>query len=478
MKTLSSRILSLIVALTVLLLPVSALAEDRNLYTLSIGNFVVDMGADGSLTLPVTLSIGGGADETGERGMLTASLSAGEQMAAALMASLENGEVRARLSGMEQGIRIPLEQLTALFADQIGDLQAQPYGDLEPEMQAKIERLVAAYMNLFETMEQTASDTSVADSLDFLEGKLTITDGGEAEISLFDETVTAQKASFATETMTMNEWLNLMREQGPEALKEYLDAYMDFINYVIAQDADEEMTMEEALNLASMAISGDVYATETGALIDLNITVTAEDETITMPFTISTVVRDGVQYVDCLMNMTVDGETAAFEFYIDSLEAEAESAFNLVFEMSMKDEGSDTYNEYFSFAVNGKDNAEGTSLAAKFSFNDGADAGEMGFEYTGAPMVSTAQADTWNGTLALFVNADDENISISMDTALTASNLPEGEIMPASDTDVNLLEADEDTMEALTADAQTALMQALGVLMQVPEIAALMGGAM
>ncbi len=476
MKNLSSRILSLIVALTVLLLPVSALAEERNLYTLSIGNFVVDMGADGSLTLPVTLSIGGGADETGERGMLTASLSAGEQMAAALMASLENGEVRARLSGMEQGIRIPLEQLVELFTNEIGDLQAQPYGDLEPEMQAKIERLVAAYMSLFETMEQTA--TSAADSLDFLEGKLTITDGGEAEISLFDETVTAQKASFSTETMTMNEWLNLMREQGPEALKEYLDAYMDFINYVIAQDADEEMTMEEALNLASMAVSGDVYATETGALIDLNITVTAEDETITLPFTVSTVVRDGVQYVDCLTTMTVDGETAVFEFYVDSLEAEAESAFNLVFEMSLKDEGSDTYNEYFSVAVNGKDNAEGTSLVAKFSFNDGADAGEMGFEYTGAPVVSTAQADTWNGTLELYINADDMNLSIGMDTALTASNLPEGEIMPASDTDVNLLEADEDTMEALTADAQTALMQALGVLMQVPEIAALMGGAM
>ena len=61
MKKFASRALALIIALSMLLIP-TAFAAERNAANLSIGNFDITIG-ENTITLPVTLSIGGGVLE-------------------------------------------------------------------------------------------------------------------------------------------------------------------------------------------------------------------------------------------------------------------------------------------------------------------------------------------------------------------------------------------------------------------------------
>ena len=64
-----------------------------------------------------------------------------------------------------------------------------------------------------------------------------------------------------------------------------------------------------------------------------------------------------------------------------------------------------------------------------------------------------------------------------MDTNLTLTTIPAEELLTLSES-VNPLEADAATLEKLGTDAMTALMSGLGVLMQNPAIASLLGGLM
>ena len=65
-----------------------------------------------------------------------------------------------------------------------------------------------------------------------------------------------------------------------------------------------------------------------------------------------------------------------------------------------------------------------------------------------------------------------------MDTNVTVSAMPEGELLTLPESSINALEADEDTWNQFATDAQTPLMQAIGVLMQDATIAELISGMM
>ena len=89
MKKIASRVLALVVALSMLLVP-TAFAAERNAATLTIGNFELTMG-DQTIALPVYLAIGGGVDVEGVRGYLTANVSTEAASALSALAAFENG---------------------------------------------------------------------------------------------------------------------------------------------------------------------------------------------------------------------------------------------------------------------------------------------------------------------------------------------------------------------------------------------------
>ena len=112
MKKMNARFLALIVALCVLMVS-SAAAEanpfalpvpEKNMATLTIGNFDLEMNGE-TYSLPLYLSMKGGVDIAGERGLLTLDLSTADQTAASAYAVVENGEIKAYQDGMEYGSR-------------------------------------------------------------------------------------------------------------------------------------------------------------------------------------------------------------------------------------------------------------------------------------------------------------------------------------------------------------------------------------
>ena len=70
------------------------------------------------------------------------------------------------------------------------------------------------------------------------------------------------------------------------------------------------------------------------------------------------------------------------------------------------------------------------------------------------------------------------NIQVDMDTALETSTLPEGDLLTLPGTAINPFEADGATMNQFMTDAQAALMQGVGVLMQNPTLSGLLGSLM
>ena len=149
MKNFVTRTLALVIALSVLLLPMSAFAAERNAFSLTVGNIEMSMD-DETVTIPVSIQIGGGADlsDPNVRGYFIANLLSGEESALSALASVENGEVRAYLNGMDYGIVIPLEQLMALAEPVLAQLEGELTnamsdltGQVSPELQAAISRL-------------------------------------------------------------------------------------------------------------------------------------------------------------------------------------------------------------------------------------------------------------------------------------------------------------------------------------------------
>ena len=138
MKKTASRILALIVALSMLLVP-TAFAAERNAGSLTIGNFEITIGEQ-TISLPVTLQLGGGVDIAGERGYITAGVATETATAISALGALENGEVKAYLNGMDYGVAIPMEQIVALIEKELGmsleEAMSQSMTNLDPQIQS------------------------------------------------------------------------------------------------------------------------------------------------------------------------------------------------------------------------------------------------------------------------------------------------------------------------------------------------------
>lgn len=92
MKKTLSRILALLVALTVLLAP-AALAEEYNTAVLSLGNFDITIDSE-ELFLPVTLVLLLGADPEAARGAATAQLRVDDLVAGMVSGAVEDDQLK------------------------------------------------------------------------------------------------------------------------------------------------------------------------------------------------------------------------------------------------------------------------------------------------------------------------------------------------------------------------------------------------
>lgn len=477
MKNFVTRTLALVIALSVLLLPMSAFAAERNAFSLTVGNLEMSMDGE-TVTIPVGIQIGGGADlsDPNVRGYFIANLLSGEESALSALASVENGEIRAYLNGMDYGITIPLDQLMALAEPVLSELEGEltnAMSGISPELQAAITRVAEAYMALFEEA-MTDPEAYGKAQLDAL--GVTLTEGTEPDtIALFDVEVSAIPTAVNMEEKTFAEIFDAQMNATPAAT-EFYNAYFDLFNEIAAMAGEEKVDFKSELtNIeGTMSLYGGIYTAENGMLAELVMPITIDGETVEFPVTVTTLTDDAGTYTEVFMGLTVEGEKLYVQFYTDDFTDEDGSFANILFAMGMGDAEAEAYeteielNLYSAF-YDGMSEYGVTVMAA-----DGTEMYSLSAGYVGYPVNSNDLADSYDGFL--FLTAEDSTMAaeIFLETNLTLTNVPEGELLTLSSS-INPLEADEAALEKLGNDALMAVMQGLGTLMQNPALAALMG---
>jgi len=481
MKNFVTRTLALVIALSVLLLPMSAFAAERNAFSLTVGNIEMSMD-DETLTIPVAIQIGGGADlsDPNVRGYFIANLLSGEESALSALASVENGEVRAYLNGMDYGIVIPLEQLMALAEPVLAELEGELTnamsdltGQVSPELEAAVTRTVEAYMAL---LEEAATNPEAYGKAQLDALGITLTEGTEADtIRLFDVEVSAIPTAVNMEEKTMAEIFDAQMNATPAAA-EFYNAYFDLINEFMVMMGEEKVDFKTELAKieGTMSLYGGIYTAENGMQAELVMPITIDGETVEFPMTITSLTDDEGTYNDFLMGMEIDGETFYINVYADDFTDEDGSFANIVFAMGYGDAEAEAYAteveiNLYSAYYDGMSEYGITMTAA-----DGTDVYDLSLGYVGYPVKSSDAADSYDGFL--FLTAEDSTMAatVYVNTNLTLTSVPEGELLTLANS-INPLEADDAALEKLGNDAMTAVMQGLGTLLQNPAIAALMG---
>ncbi len=491
MKNLISRVLALILVLSVLLMPVSALAAERNAGTLTIGNLELTMD-DQTISLPIQLQIGGGADLENERGFGILNVLTSDATALSAMAAIENGEVKAYLNGMSYGLSMPLEQVIASLSSAIEsstgatveDLLAEAGNSLSSEMQAAVVRLTTAYTAL---LAETATALPTGDPTTYLKEEVitntlggTVTWSDETQtIDLFDVQAEANLMTVSVPTLTYSQLISKFSADYP-ALKEYYDAYIALMNLALTESGEEAADFQALLDQISFSMDGIVYSAENGAYAELYLTVTVNEDgdsmTIELPCIVTTLADEAGVYCAVDVIMEVDGEALYVSVYTDDFVSEGYDCTTMDIMIAVGDLDAEEPETAILFSVYSMGDEESDMYGLDIGVSEGDESMSIGGYYYALPAVCTEESDSYDGFIQFYANDGSTNIEFYLDTNLTLTSVPEGELLTFT-TSINPLEADEATMEQLANDAMIVLYQGLGVLMQDPTIAALMGAA-
>ena len=467
MKKLASRILALVVVLSMLLVP-TAFAAERNAATLSVGNFEIAIGEE-TISLPVTLSVGGGVDIEGVRGYLTAGLSTETATALSALAAFENGEIKAYLSGMNYGFTVTLEQIVALIEAELGMT-------IEEAIMQAMASADPAMMNQITGMTESAAALEAIDIAPeaLMEALgVTLTEQGETTVSLFATEVTATAIDFAQEPQTVGEIFDALSALD-STLADYINEYSAAMNESLAASG-EEITFEEALAMVTTSINGTIYEADSGLLAEMVLTASVEEETIDIPLTLVSLTDDMGNYFLISSQIDIDGESLFFEFYVDDYLAEGVAQSSIIVNVRIGDTDAAASDVELYLYCGREDSAESTVVSVDLAAASYGETSAAGFKYTGYPVVSTEEADSYDGQIYVYAESGSEGFFASVDTNLTLTNVPADELLPLAQS-VNPLEIDEAKMEEISADVQTVLFQALGTLMQDPDLAELVTG--
>lgn len=464
------KFLSLILVLSMLLLPVSALASERNAVMLSVGNFELNL--DGAtLSLPVTLELYGGLDLEGERAMTYANLLAGENLAGSVYAAVENGEVKAYIDGMAYGLTVPTEDLVALLENEM-DISLEDLlsgaafsSELTDDFTRLGENLVAAILSSEQNSEKLLAGLGV-----------TSTDMGVQTVEMFGEEVSSDCVLF---TLNETSLYNLIAafSNTDAAWAAFWDSYWElFLN--MASESEETITQDDLnmlLQFISTSCEARVYTAEQASLTELEVSMTADDETIQVPISICSQTAETGSRSDVSVALTVDGETLQVQVTND----QSESSFDTSVYLDLYDAEDGQTSTLMSFDVSGMSAGNGSSRFAVdlYVLSDGEEA-SFSLAYNGNPASLSEEQDVYSGILNLRFSDGSSEFSIDMDAGLALFNMPEGELLSLSSHSINPFTADDDALEQFASDVQVPMMQAIGALMQVPEIAEIFSSMM
>ena len=520
MKNRLRRAFLLTLSLLLCLLPPCAGAEELpsadhlNMTSVSVRNIRYDDGT-GEQPLPMTLDITMGADLPARRAMALVSLNAGNAPIT-FMGSVEQDEIRARLSGLETGLAMPLHT-----AEEEIIRSSLLLGLQDDEISEETRAALDEYLALLE--QSMLLPAGVLDSRNIIESMypidlwreeyekypslLNAVPAGEEEITLFGQTYTARKYTYSLENATDEDFAAFY-----EAYDSYyhgvtgeLDAAYERLMELVYADYTAKMEKEDVWkdNGASEgsekgSLSEWDEAQQPGYLYNIEGTIWQVDEILGQleQYTATALGPDGeyttsYTYSDMLTDSLVRYESALTEedsyctyTSADSMSLETDETGRIVMEKTALTHAAYPGEDYAAGArMTSRAEMTGSSLLLSLSetmtgSGQTEQLMEMNADFALGTEEATGLLNRASGPLSFSMNMLGQKFSAAMDLEILLSTLPEGELLPMNIETINPFEADEETMAQFTSELEALLLRTFGSFIPAPETPPSVGGAL
>lgn len=516
------RALLLLLSLLICALPLSALAEGDlpsaehlNMTTVAVTDIRYDSG-DGETELPLSVEFSVGMDPAARRGMALLNLATGESPLT-FMGSIEDEEIRARISGVEQGIAMPLQQAEdELIKTTL--LMGMEYDEISEETRAALDE----YLSLLE--ESMLVPAEVVESGDLIDtmypadawreeyekypSLLNAVPAGEEEITLFGTVYTAKKYTYSMERATEEEFSAFYEAYDAHyygAAGELELAYSLLMELVIADytalmetsdiwtdDGSIEESESGSLSEWDEAEQYEYFYSMEGVIWQVDeVMGTVEQCTATTHAPDGDYVEE-YYYADQLTENAMRYEsanTAADPYggassYTDSMTIQSDESGRILIEGATLT-GGEYDDEDYSYASNLSWRAEMTESRLLISVDESSSDSYSGdqtiamtADFALGQEAETGLINRFSGPFTLSADMLGESFSLSMNVDALLSTLPAGTLLPMSGETINPFNADEETLAQLTTDLEALLMRTFGSLIPVPETPGGIGGAL
>lgn len=320
-----------------------------------------------------------------------------------------------------------------------------------------------------------------------------LTEEGSATVEAFNESISATKSALTTAHMSANQIMDAVQTAAPSLVP-------------ILGDFFAQLSENEFWDELTLYAEGAVYANDTDTILDINLTLEADGDTLVIPFFYANRKTGTEEFSEC-SSLFVDGgysirfdysdidsdSASAFEFsvtQIDTATNEVEFSSSIACDIASTPDASSayftmnisSYDEFFTFYIdynNDPSSNMGVSCAFKLDTNVEGDLATFLIDYSGSHAVETESGPCWVGALIVELDENGQTVcSTFMETTLTLTTLPEGELLTLEPGSIDMVNYTDEQLEALSNDLQTPLLQLLGTLMQNETIAGLMSGMM
>lgn len=490
------KILAIALTMALLMVPVLSFAEEAaaapngKLTTFQVSNFSLDMGDGAEHVIDVTLQpvwVEGAGEGRGAAGLY---VYGGEDLAGMLMASLENGEVRAYLNGMSSYIAVPLEQLESLMQQSV-DISGTANGETQTMDTKAVEKFCTAYIDYMKKMsdKQYITDMMIKE-LQLFESDMGMVKGAAEEVDLLDGKRTLNRYDVTLTLEQCFELFDKLKQADPDyqAMIDVMKEYYAMLGMGNAFSAEglrnlgvSEMTAKitlwtdaETLDQEPHAMRMDLEMAVSAKIGTDADTQSAEPETLTMtiPYTISYLNDETGTYAYFQMTMEPEADqTAAMDMSYSAPATDADGTQTQSATVTM---AFDMYGEQESVFLDWTQNKEAdASQTTTLLMGETHASGDntMTLAYTSKPVEAQGTLEATQGAASAWVVSNEAgqtvfNGGITFDTRKTVIALDAGELLSIDLPAVNPFELDEDGMNSVMSDAMSALMSGTNVLMQ------------
>lgn len=517
------RALLLLLSLLICSLPLSALAEGNlpsaehlNMTTVAVTDIRYDAGG-GETELPMSVEFSIGMDPAARRAMALLNLATGESPLT-FMGSIESEEIRARISGVEQGIAMPLEQAEDELI-KLTLLMGMEYEDIREETRAALDEYLTLLEESMLVPAEVVESGNLVDAMypadawreeyEKYPSLLNAVPAGEEEITLFGTVYTAKKYTYSMERATEEEY---------NAFYEAYDAHY----YGAAGELDQaysrlmELVIEDYTALMETSDiwtdDGSIEKSESGSLSEWDEAEQYEyfysmegviwlvDEVMgtVEQCTATTHAPDGdyveeYYYADQLTDNAMRYETTntgadpygGASSYTDSMTVQSDETGRILIEGATLTGVDYPDDPDYSYATNLSWRGEMTEDRLLLTVNETTSGSlssqqvmSMTADFALGQEEETGLINRFSGPFTLNADMLGESFSLSMNIDALLSTLPAGTLLPMSGETINPFDADEETLSQLMTDLEALLMQTFASFIPAPETPSGVGGAL